>query len=143
LYWSVITLAPILLGTAISVSGHVSALPIVMATSQLSVIKFFLVLLQFFITALFFALLYYCIPNAAVRFRDALLGGALAMVLFEVTKRLLVIYIKKFTHYKFMYGAVAAMPIFLIWLYFVWLILLFGAQVAHMAGLFAQGKRSV
>jgi membrane protein len=143
LYWAVITLAPILLAVAVSISGYIAALPIMVASSKFFLAKLFLVMMKLVLTAGFFGMLYCTVPNCTVRLRDALLGGAVAMVLFEGTKKLLVLYITKFTSYKLLYGALAAMPIFLIWLYLLWIILLFGAEVAHMAGLFRQGKRSV
>lgn len=140
LYWSVITLTPLVLAGAISLSNMVTSLPAVSEASHIAVFSTLLVGMKWSLLALFFALTYWLIPNYKVWFRDAILGGTIAMILFETTRNALVWYITKFTRYKFLYGAVAAVPIFLIWLHLVWIILLMGAQVAHMAGLFRQGR---
>ncbi len=140
LYWSVITLTPLLLAGAISVSNLIAEVPGVYFSTQSSIVSAVLMSLKWSLTALFFSLMYWIIPNRSVWVRDALLGGFVAMGLFEMTRNLLILYITKFTRYKFLYGAVAAVPIFLVWLHLVWIILLYGAQVAHMLGLFREGK---
>lgn len=142
LYWSVITLTPILLAGAISVSNIVAKMHL-LGAMHVQLMSYFLLILKFFLMALFFAVLYWLIPHFKVRASDAFCGGLVAMSLFELTRNLLVLYISKFTRYKFLYGAVAAVPIFLIWLHMVWIIILFGAQVAHMLGLFRDGKSQV
>lgn len=75
------------------------------------------------------ALLYYAMPNQPVRFADALTGGVLAGVVFELTKIGFGFYITQIPTYKLVYGAFAAVPVFLLWLYLSWLVVVLGAVV--------------
>jgi membrane protein len=77
-----------------------------------------------------FALLYVAVPNRLVDWRDAAWGGLLAALAFEVAKRLFAFFIARFPTYTMIYGALAAMPIFLVWVYLSWLITLVGAVLA-------------
>lgn len=139
LYWSVITLIPILLAVVISFSSYVQALPVIAAASKWAVVIPMLVVMKFFMTAFCFALFYFAVPNRKVKLRYAMLGGMVAMILFEFSKYALIIYFAHFNYYKFLYGALAALPIFLVWLYVFWFILLLGAEVAQVASSYEGG----
>jgi membrane protein len=75
-------------------------------------------------------LLYSVVPNVPVLWRNALAGGLFAAVLLEVAKYLFAAAMKYFTTYQIIYGAIAALPIFLVWIYISWVIVLLGAIVA-------------
>ncbi len=77
-----------------------------------------------------FALLYRIIPNRMVRGTDALIGAAVAAVLFEVSKTGFALYLATFPIYQTIYGALATFPTFLVWLWLGWSIVLLGAVVA-------------
>jgi membrane protein len=81
------------------------------------------------LSALGLAAAFHFVPNTHVRRRDALLGGLLASVAFELGKRGFAAYLLKVPTYKAVYGAFAAFPIFLLWLYFSWLVTLSAALV--------------
>ena len=68
-------------------------------------------------------------PNVKVSFLHGLIGALVATVLFEVTKRLFGLYIVNFNNYEVVYGALATLPIFLIWIYLSWVVALIGAEV--------------
>ncbi|MBI4205334.1 MAG: YihY family inner membrane protein, partial [Betaproteobacteria bacterium] len=74
-------------------------------------------------------LLYLTMPNRRVLIKDAALGGLLAALAFEAMKRGFAFYITKFPTYKLVYGAFASAPIFLLWVYLSWLVVLSGALV--------------
>ena len=76
------------------------------------------------------ALLYIVIPNCAVRWRDAMLGATVASVSIEMLKIGFVIYIGSLSSYQIVYGAIATIPIFLLWMYVSWMAVLLGAVVA-------------
>ena len=80
-------------------------------------------------TALAFTLLYRTVPNCEVRWRHALSGGVLAAAGFELMKFLFGLYVTAFPSYQLIYGAFAAIPIFLIWIYLSWMVTLVGALV--------------
>jgi membrane protein len=87
------------------------------------------------------ACLYYFVPNARVRRRDALTGALLASVALELGKRGFAAYLLKLPTYKAVYGAFAVFPVFLLWLYFSWLVTLAAALLAASLGRGAAGRR--
>lgn len=80
-----------------------------------------------------FVFIYYFVPKAPVQFRSASFGAFLAALLFDVAKKGFAFYIVSFSSYEKIYGTLAAIPIFLFWLYLAWSILLFGAEVCYQA----------
>ncbi len=79
---------------------------------------------------LFFAFLYYAVPNARVTRRAALAGGAFAALAVVVMQKLFELYLSASGMFRSIYGALAAVPIFLIWLHLSWAIVLFGGLLA-------------
>jgi len=90
-------------------------------------------LLPFLIDFTAFASLYYLVPKAPVQFRGALFGAFFAAFLFDLAKEGFAIYIRSFPSYADIYGTLAAVPIFLFWLYCAWAVVLFGAEVTYQA----------
>lgn len=91
-------------------------------------------LLQFLFAWLFFSLLYYYLPFTKVRFYYGLMGGLITAVLFEVAKPIFTGYIKYFlvsSSIAKIYGAISFVPFSLFWLYIVWIIILFGAELTY------------
>jgi membrane protein len=80
------------------------------------------------VSAAAFFLLYRIIPNRHVPARHAIAGGVLAAVVFELMKSVFAAYVRAVPTYRLVYGAFAAIPIFLLWLYLSWLVVLFGAE---------------
>lgn len=79
---------------------------------------------------LFFAFLYYAVPNARVGGKAALLGGAFACVAIAALQRLFEFYLASSGVLRSVYGAFSAIPIFLVWLHLSWSIVLFGGLLA-------------
>ena len=73
--------------------------------------------------------LFYFVPNTTVRLGDAIAGGVLAGVAFELGKRGFAMYLVKVPTYKALYGAFAVLPMFLLWVYFSWLVTLLAAML--------------
>jgi membrane protein len=82
--------------------------------------------------AAFFAL-NYLVPKAPVKVFSAMIGAALSSLLFGAAKSGFAIYVEQFASYDKLYGALAAIPVFLIWLYVSWSIVLLGAEAAYQA----------
>jgi membrane protein len=82
------------------------------------------------LTGFAFTLLYVTLPNRRVLLRDALTGGFLAALVFEAMKHGFALYITRIPTYTLVYGAFAAIPIFLIWIYLSWVVVLIGAVTA-------------
>lgn len=91
---------------------------------------FFTSLLAWFGAFIFFFLLYRVVPNCFVSVREASAGALVGSLLFHQGGRLYAYYVSHFAKYASIYGAVAAIPIFLFWLYLCWVIILFGALFA-------------
>ncbi len=83
------------------------------------------------ITALLFLLLYTVVPNTRVRLWSALGGAAIGAVLFEVGKLAFAQYVKFSTGYAQLYGSIALIPLFMMWVYVMWCIVLFGLNVTY------------
>ncbi|MDM0105519.1 YihY family inner membrane protein [Variovorax sp. J22R24] len=73
--------------------------------------------------------MFYLVPNTKVRLRDAMVGGLIASVAFELGKRGFTNYLVKVPTYKALYGTFAALPMFLLWVYFSWLVTLVAAML--------------
>ena len=86
-------------------------------------------LVPFMLTAGALILAYRVIPNRRVPARHALAGGLFAALLFELTKHVFVAYVVGMPSYSLVYGAFASVPIFLLWLYCCWIVVLTGAEV--------------
>jgi membrane protein len=126
-YWAILTLGPLLIGVSITLSSQVF-----MATSDLigsvpvlGAVIYTVVSLA--LTTAGFTLLYVAVPNRDVDWHDAAWGGLVAGLAFELAKRGFAIFITQFPTYSRIYGALAALPLFLLWVYVSWLITLFGA----------------
>jgi membrane protein len=94
-------------------------------------------LVPFVLTWAAFTLLYYFVPNRAVRPRHALIGGLVAAFVFEIMKRAFALYIAQIPTYTLVYGAFAVFPIFLLWIYFSWVVIVIGALITALAPDFA------
>ncbi len=126
-YWSALTMGPLLLGASLSLTSYFFAVADDgMVSGVLEQIGHLLPLLLQWVA---FTLLYITIPNTPVRLRHALTGGLVAAVLFEELKTGFAVYIDNADNFRVIYGALAAIPIFLMWLYSSWTGILIGAEV--------------
>jgi len=132
-YWAAVTLGPLLLGISLSLTslavsasrGVVGVLP--------GGVGFLLATLEFVLFGLGMAGLFHYVPNTHVRWRHAIAGGIFVAIGFEAAKRLLGWYLVQVPTYAMVYGAFATVPIFLIWIYLSWVIVLLGAVIAAYA----------
>jgi membrane protein len=130
IYWALITLGPLLFGLSLSVTSQVFTATHGLARSIPLLGGLFNTLLSVALTTGFYTLLYMTVPNRRVDWRDAVWGALAAAIAFEVAKRMFAIFIRQFPAYAIIYGALAALPLFLIWIYLSWLITLVGAVLA-------------
>ncbi len=129
-FWATLTLAPVLIGVSITITSYFSALPFLRdVTAQATNLQKLPFLIPWLMSSLAMSILYMVLPNTRVPLRLALLGGMIAGVLFELTKDGFAFYVTRLSHYEKLYGALGALPIFLIWLYLVWVIVLAGAEI--------------
>ncbi len=131
LYWTALTLGPIVVAAGLGASSWVYAQPLWRGVARQGVAGFSLwPLAPFLISWLGLTVLYQVVPNCRVRWRDALAGALVAAVLFEIARKGFALYVQGVGNYREVYGALAAIPIFLIWVYLSWVIVLLGAILA-------------
>jgi membrane protein len=133
IYWAILTLGPILMGASLSITSYVVSASLGFTKQVPFAGTAILGLVPFVLTCAAFTLLYYIVPNRAVMPRHALVGGLIAAIAFEIMKRGFALYIAKFPTYTLVYGAFAVIPIFLLWIYFSWLVIVLGALIVALA----------
>lgn len=129
LYWAILSLGPILLGAGFAASTYITSLSLISGPDALIGARVLLGFMPLLTSVAAFTLLYATVPNARVPLRHAFLGAAFTAVLFEVAKGLFGLYVGFFPGYQLIYGAFATVPLFLLWIYVSWLIVLFGAEL--------------
>ncbi len=98
----------------------------------LSVVKVIGFVAPLVLNALILVLLYIVTSSIRVKWSDALVGGFIAAVLLEIAKFGFTFYILLFSNYETLYGPLAVLPAFLIWLYIFWLIVFYGALIVKV-----------
>jgi membrane protein len=141
-YWALITLGPILFGVAFSISSYAFAMAQSSGYSTLSgAVRLYAAVAPFILEAVGFLLFYRLIPTRPVRWADAATGAFIAALLFEILKRAFGIYLSFLGSYQTLYGALATLPIFLIWMYLGWLVVLIGAEITASLPEWRSGRR--
>ena len=130
LYWSAITLGPLLLGASVAITSYVTTASRGVVDVLPGGLRWLLDSFEFVLLVLCISGLYFYVPNARVRWRHALTAGLMAALGIELGKKLLTDYLSEMPTYSAIYGAFAAVPILLVWVYMAWLIVLLGAVVA-------------
>ncbi len=135
-------IGPLILAASLAATTFVMALPHVSETLRsFGLQTVILTMLPMTATCLLLAVMYHWIPNIPVRWRHAFSGAAVAAILFEIAKYLFALYIAWFPTYELLYGALAAIPLLLIWIHVSWLIVLLGAEITYNLEIFqAPGK---
>jgi membrane protein len=136
LYWTVISLAPVLLAVALGLATgpHLEGTRRLLTTMPFLgrvVVPLAFQLGPVVVLCLTFALVYMLIPNTPVLWNAALVGGLVGGILFHLNNALSVLYVSRVVANTTMYGSLGLVPVFMIGLYLAWLILLFGGQVAY------------
>jgi membrane protein len=131
-YWAIITLGPILIGVSLSISSYLFTQSMSFSAAQriTPLIEWALASATLPFTMLAFTILYVYLPNCRVEWRDAVVGGVIAAIAFELAKRGFGYYVRRIPTYTAVYGAFAAVPLFLLWMYLCWFITLTGAMIA-------------
>lgn len=131
LYWAVLTLGPLALVVAVGASTWVFAQPLLSGAGNVGVLGLRLVAaLPFAVSWIGLTVLYQLVPNCRVRWRDAIAGALVGALLFEAARNGFAWYVQGFANYRAVYGALAAIPILLIWIYLSWVIVLLGATLS-------------
>jgi membrane protein len=131
LYWAVLTLAPITIGLALGLSTYLSSFAHTLESLDILGAKAFLVqAAPLLLSTIGFCLIYVAVPNCPVPFKHALLGGMFTALAFHAARGLFTKLVVG-SSITFIYGAFAAVPLFLLWIYVSWIIVLMGGILVH------------
>ena len=128
LYWTVITLGPLLLGAAFSIRSYFFALP-GLSAENIDASILLSTMLPALMTIVVLMIIYIFVPNKKVRFTNAACGALIAMLLFAILRKCFGMTVQASAAYQTLYGALAIIPIFLVWMYSAWSVVIFGAVV--------------
>lgn len=142
-YWAILSLGPLLLAAGMMMKTYlVSFQLIVDEVDSLGVAAILFSYLPWLLTWLAFTLLYIAVPNCKVRTSYAIFGGLVTTVLFETAKALFGLLVAH-SSYTSVYGAFAVIPLFLLWIYLLWVLILVGAELVRSLETFRyQGRGS-
>jgi membrane protein len=138
LYWAVLSLGPILMGLGLVLTSYITSLSLISSATELVGRQRVLGLVPVAMSCMAFTLLYMAVPNCRVPFKSAVLGGIVVALLFEGAKRGFTLFVTDFSSYQLIYGAFAAFPLFLLWVFFSWIIILMGAELTRAITVYTQ-----
>jgi membrane protein len=133
IYWTGLTLGPLMLGASLTLTSYAISASSGMVQAMPGGVSFALAVVEFAALAAAMSGLYHYVPHAPVAWRHAMAGGVFVAAGLEIAKRLLGWYLGHMTNYASVYGAFAVVPIFLLWIYLGWVIVLLGAVIAAYA----------
>ncbi len=131
LYWTTLTLGPLLLAGALALAGSPHFQATKGAVSSTMIGNFIFDLLPLVLLWLLFALIYQLVPNTKIHFGAALIGGIVGGSLWHLNNVFGYLFVSRVFTNSMIYGSLYLVPVFMAGLYFSWLILLFGAQIAY------------
>lgn len=139
-YVAVLAVGPLLIGASLTLTSYMAHWSRKFDGAIPFLEDWPLQIAPFVLTTLALAIAYRVMPARHVPIRHAFAGGLLAALLFEIVKHLFVVYVMHVPTYDLVYGAFASVPIFLLWVYCCWTVVLVGAEIAATLSYFRQGR---
>jgi membrane protein len=130
LYWSSITLGPLFLGASLAITSYVVTASSDVVNVLPGSIRWLLDSFEFLLLIACVSGLYFYVPYTRVRWRHAITAGFFVAGALELAKKAMAFYLLQVPTYSLIYGAFAALPILLVWIYVTWLLVLLGAVLA-------------
>ena len=134
-YWAVITLGPVLVGLSLWLTGQVVQWIGAVGAYLPGLVEWVLATLSrltaFGLTWILLTLLYVLLPNTNVRLRPALAGAFVGALAWELAKWGFQLYVQNAVGYSALYGSLGLIPLFLLWVYVTWLLILFGLELTY------------
>ncbi|MBI4989096.1 MAG: YihY family inner membrane protein [Rhodocyclales bacterium] len=141
LYLCGLILGPVVLGACVAAATYLMTASLGLVNEPKWMTNLFLKILPALLLAALCGLIYYAMPNRPVAPRHAVVGGMVAALGFSLIQRGFGYYVSAFPNYTLIYGAFATVPIFLVWLYLSWLVVLGGALTTAVLGEMRSAKR--
>ncbi|WP_231757781.1 YihY family inner membrane protein [Microbulbifer elongatus] len=142
LYWAILSLGPILLGAGMAATTYLFSQKVLAQNDSLGLLPVVLRVLPFIFTAIAFTLLFVAVPNCRVPLKHGFTGGVITALAFEAAKYLFGAYVAG-SSVRAIYGAFAFVPVFLLWVYLMWMIVLAGCVLVRTLSAYhaaAQGR---
>lgn len=143
IYGVVLLLSSILFAASILLTSYVVSLPLIAEGGEAvrGIKNVLLMIAPIAVTVVALLLFYVVVPNCKVSWRVGMISALLAALLFELAKKGFAWYVLAFPSYTVIYGALAVIPVFLVWIYVSWLVLLLGAEFSRCLTTFEQDHR--
>ena len=141
IYWTLLTLGPLAVGLIVWITTKVLTYAFATGASAgtpLLVAYFIFPIIEIVVVTTVFVV----VPSTQVKIQDALLGAVLVTAAFEISKKLFSVYVIYFSNYASLYGALAALPALMLWIYINWWIVLLGAEFTATLGAVRGGVSS-
>jgi membrane protein len=140
IYWTLLTIGPLLMGASLIATSYLESLQALAVFGVSGRKQTLLNVMPIVAEFLAFLFLYSAVPNRRIPFRHAAFGALLAALLFELAKKAFTWYVTSFPTYEAIYGALAALPVFLVWVYLSWIVVLMGAVFTQALSSFHVGR---
>ena len=141
LYWAILTLGPLLLGMGLAMSTYLASLRLFMDSNQtLGMLTWIFEFTPLVLTTATFTLLFAAVPNVKVPLKHALIGGVVTALVFEMLKFVFGLIVAN-SSLASIYGAFAIVPLFLLWVNLTWMVILAGAVLVHIIGIYQVALR--
>ncbi|KGM56685.1 ribonuclease BN [Lysobacter arseniciresistens ZS79] len=135
-YWTVLTLGALLAAASLAMSARFFALSVFDTEAGHVLEAAMLRVAPMALEVLAFAAIYKVVPHRTVQWRHAVAGALLAMAVFELVKGGIGLYLGTFNSYSKIYGTLAFVPVFLLWIFLSWVAVLLGASLASSISAF-------
>ncbi|WP_444888453.1 YihY family inner membrane protein [Microbulbifer sp. JMSA008] len=144
LYWAILSLGPILLGAGLAASTFLLSQKLFLGGEEgIGMMAVVLRVLPFIFTTIVFTLLFVAVPNCYVSLRHGIEGGVVTSIAFEVMKYLFGAIVAR-SSVQAIYGAFAFVPLFLLWIYMMWMLVLAGCVLVRTLSVYraaTQGRQ--
>ena len=137
-YWATVTLGPLLFAVSLTATSYAVSASRGFVGDMPRGFGAFVATVEFVLIALGVSALFHYVPNTYVRWRHALSGGLFVACCIAGSRRAITAYFGAVPTYSMIYGAFATLPIFLVWIFLSWVIVLLGAVIAAYAPLFGK-----
>jgi membrane protein len=142
LYWAVLSLAPIMIGMALAISTYLNSFATSLDQFDIFGAKAYLLkAAPLLLSAAGFTLLYVAVPNCRVPFKHSVIGGLAAALTFNFARSIFTDLVVN-SSYTFIYGAFAAVPLFLLWIYVSWNVVLMGGILVHSLSAYQNAEQA-
>ncbi len=131
IYWTLLTVGPLALGVLLWL-GSTFVAQTLQYKEIATFTKYIFIYFPIFIEVAILTTIYMVVPVTSVKLVDATLGAVVTTIAFEITKKVFATFIISFSDYEAIYGTLAALPVFMMWIYINWWLVLLGTLLTSL-----------